>query len=81
MHPVFPLPIRENLCGSIGFCLGHQARFANACFTGQQGDLPLTTERLIDQCMKGREVTDAVNEYRADNWFMKRCPMTFAAFS
>ena len=61
------------LRGSRGFGLGHQARFADACFTGQQGNLPLTIVRLIDQRVERGEFIDTVNEDRADNWFMKRC--------
>ncbi len=62
------------LRGSRGFGLGHQARFADPCFTRQQGDLPSATLRLIDQLLERGEVVDAVNKYWADNWLMKgRC--------
>src|SRR5216117_4058440 len=56
---------KKILCGSIGFCLGHQARFANARFTAQQGDLASSTFCLVDQRVESCQVIDAVYKYRA----------------
>ena len=61
------------LSGRIRLHLCRQPRFAHACFTRQQDDLPSSTLRLLDQCLKCGEVTDAVNEDRADHWLLVEC--------
>jgi len=47
---------QKALVGSVDFYLRYQARFANARFSAEQGNLPLTSFRLVNERMKGCQV-------------------------
>jgi len=53
--------------GRIGFDLSHQARFANARFTRNQGNLPLTALRSIDERAEGGEIMRATDQDRTND--------------
>ena len=58
--------------GSLGPDLGNQARFADPCLPTNQGNPPLTSFRLVNECMKGCQVGRAANQDRANDWLIAR---------
>ena len=56
------------MCSRVGLRLRDQARFANPCLTANQGNLPLTSLRLVNEHMKGCQVGCAANQDRANDW-------------
>src|SRR6266487_5447591 len=63
----------EALCNSIRFSLSDQARFTNPCLPTNQGHLPLTSFRLVNECMNGCQVGCATNQDRAPDWGTEEC--------
>ena len=60
----------EALCKSIRFTLGGLARFANHCLPTHQGNLSLTSPRLVNECMKCTQVGFSANQDWANDWLI-----------
>jgi len=50
-----------------GFHLRDQARFTDACFPAQQGNVPAVTFRLLKQPMESGEFGGAPDQHRAND--------------
>src|SRR5712692_5639515 len=66
-----PLQEQEALVGSVGFRLRDQARFADACLTTNQSNLPLTSLRLVNEHIKGCQVSCTANQDWANDWLIR----------
>jgi len=51
----------------VGFHLRNQARFANACLTAKQGNLPAAAFRLVKKLVEGGEFGGAPDQDRAND--------------
>jgi len=62
---------QETLAGGVCFRLRYETRFANACFSPQQGNLPPAAFYLINEQMEGGELGCAPDQDRAnDGWIV-----------
>jgi hypothetical protein len=62
-----PLEQQKSLTGGGGFHLRDQARFANASFPTQQGNVPTAAFRLLKQPAESGELGCAPDQHRAND--------------
>src|SRR5258708_2055124 len=67
-----PLQQQKALAGGVGFHLRDQARFANARFPAEQGNLPPAAFRLLNEQVEGGELGCAPDQDRANDGYIEQ---------
>jgi len=64
---------QETLAGGVRFRLNYETRFANACFSTQQGNLSPAAFYLINEQVEGGELGSAPDQDRTNDGWIECC--------